>query len=112
MENVIYNELRRRGYWVDVGVVEAREENGSRKQLEVDFVASRGDRTYYIQSALSIGDLEKRAQESRSLNNINDHFSKIIIAKDAGLPGHERNGIITIGLFTFLFTEDILDNYQ
>lgn len=112
MENVIYNELRHRGYQVDVGVVEVREENGSRKQLEVDFIASRGDRTYYIQSALSIGDLEKREQESRSLDNINDHFSKIIIAKDAGLPGHERNGIITIGLFDFLLDEGILDKYQ
>ena len=112
MENIIYNELRHRGYQVDVGAVETREENGSRKQLEVDFVVSRGDRTYYIQSAMSIGDLEKRAQESRSLDNINDHFSKIIIAKDAGLPGHERNGIITINLFDFLFNEDILDRYQ
>ena len=112
MENVIYNELRRRGYQVDVGAVEIRDENRARKQLEVDFVANRGDRTYYIQSAMSIGDLEKRAQESRSLDNINDHFSKIIIAKDAGLPGHERNGIITISLFDFLFNEDILDRYQ
>ena len=111
MENVIYNELRRRGYQVDVGVVDTRE-NNIRKQLEVDFVASLGDRTYYIQSTLSIGDLEKRAQESRSLDNINDHFSKIIIAKDAGLPGHERNGIITISLFDFLFEENILDKYQ
>ena len=111
MENVIYNELRRRGYQVDVGVVDTRE-NNIRKQLEVDFVASLGDRTYYIQSTLSIGDLEKRAQESRSLDNINDHFSKIIIAKDAGLPGHERNGIITISLLDFLFEENILDKYQ
>ena len=71
MENVIYNDLCRRGYQVDVGVVDTRE-NNIRKQLEVDFVANRGDRTYYIQSALSIGDLEKRAQESRSLDNIND----------------------------------------
>ncbi len=112
MENIIYNELRRRGYQVDVGAVEIREENGSRKQLEVDFIANHGDRTYYIQSALSIGDSEKREQESRSLDNINDHFSKIIIAKDAGLPGHERNGIITIGLFDFLLDEDILNKYQ
>ena len=112
MENIIYNELCRRGYQVDVGTVEIRERNGSRKQLEVDFVASLGDRTYYIQSTLSIGDLEKRAQESRPLDSINDHFSKIIIAKDAGLPGHERNGIVTIGLFDFLLNENILDKYQ
>ena len=111
MESVIYNELRRRGYHVDVGVVETRE-NNIRKQLEVDFVANRGDRTYYIQSALVIGDLEKRVQEARSLNNINDHFSKIIIAKDAGLPGHERSGIVTINLFDFLLDENILDSYQ
>ena len=111
MENIIYNELRRRGYQVDVGVVETREGN-VRKQLEVDFVASRGDRTYYIQSAMMIGDIEKREQESRSLSNIDDYFSKIIIAKDTLVPGHERNGIVTIGLYDFLLDDDILEKYQ
>lgn len=112
MENIIYNELRHRGYQVDVGAVEVRDENGSRKQLEVDFVANKGDRTYYIQSALSIGDLDKREQESRSLDNIDDHFTKIIIAKDTNYAGHEKNGIVTIGLLDFLLDFEILDKYQ
>ena len=111
MENVIYNELRRRGYRVDVGVVDVREGN-LRKQLEVDFVAKRGDRIYYIQSALSINDAKKREQEARSLDNIDDHFSKIIITKDVSIPGYERNGIVILGLFDFLLKEDILDKYQ
>lgn len=111
MENIIYNELLRRGYRVDVGVVEVRED-GKRKQLEVDFVANKADRTYYIQSALSIQDLEKRAQESRSLENINNHFSKIIIAKDTYGQGHEFSGIATIGLFDFLLNEHILEQYK
>ena len=114
MENVIYSELKRRGYRVDIGVVELkhRDENGSRKQLEVDFVATRGDRTYYIQSALTISDSEKREQESRSLANIDDHFTKIIIAKDANFAGHEKNGIVILGLLDFLLDFNILDNYQ
>lgn len=101
MENVIYIELRRRGYQVDIGVVSARDGN-DRRQYEVDFVANRGDRTLYIQSALTISDPDKRAQESRSLSEIDDHFAKIIIVKDAVGVGHERNGIITMGLFDFL----------
>ena len=111
MENIIYNELCRRGYRVDVGVVEVRE-GGQRKQLEVDFVANKADRTYYIQSALSIQDLEKREQESRSLENINNHFSKIIIAKDVAFRGHEYSGMATIGLYDFLVDEHICDNYN
>ncbi len=101
MENIIYIELRRRGYQVDIGVVSARDGN-DRRQYEVDFVANRGDRTLYIQSALTISDPDKRAQESRSLSEIDDHFAKIIIVKDATGVGHERNGIITVGLFDFL----------
>ena len=112
MENIIYNELRRRGFKVDVGTVETRGENGTRQQLEVDFVARKADNTYYIQSALTIGDSAKRYQESRSLDHINDHFNKIIIAKDTFAPGHERNGIATIGLFGFLLDDKILDKYQ
>lgn len=108
MENIIYIELRRRGYQVDIGVVSARDGN-DRRQYEVDFVANRGDRTLYIQSALTISDPDKRAQESRSLSEIDDHFAKIIIVKDATGVGHERNGIITMGLFDFLL-EGSLDN--
>ena len=109
MENIIYIELRRRGYQVDIGVVSARDGN-DRRQYEVDFVANRGDRTLYIQSALTISDPDKRAQESRSLSEIDDHFAKIIIVKDATGVGHERNGIITMGLFDFLLEGSHLDN--
>jgi len=109
MENIIYIELRRRGYQVDIGVVSARDGN-DRRQYEVDFVANRGDRTLYIQSALTISDPDKRAQESRSLSEIDDHFAKIIIVKDAAGVGHERNGIITMGLFDFLLEGSHLDN--
>ena len=109
MENIIYIELRRRGYQVDIGVVSARDGN-DRRQYEVDFVANRGDRTLYIQSALTIGDPDKRAQESRSLSEIDDHFAKIIIVKDAVGVGRERNGIITMGLFDFLLEGSHLDN--
>lgn len=109
MENIIYIELRRRGYQVDIGVVSARDGN-DRRQYEVDFVANRGDRTLYIQSALTISDPDKRAQESRSLSEIDDHFAKIIIVKDATGAGHERNGIITMGLFDFLLEGSHLDN--
>jgi len=109
MENIIYIELRRRGYQVDIGVVSARDGN-DRRQYEVDFVANRGDRTIYIQSALTISDPDKRAQESRSLSEIDDHFAKIIIVKDATGVGHERNGIITMGLFDFLLEGSHLDN--
>ena len=109
MENIIYIELRCRGYQVDIGVVSARDGN-DRRQYEVDFVANRGDRTLYIQSALTISDPDKRAQESRSLSEIDDHFAKIIIVKDAAGVGHERNGIITMGLFDFLLEGSHLDN--
>lgn len=109
MENIIYIELRRRGYQVDIGVVSARDGN-DRRQYEVDFVANRGDRTLYIQSALTISDPDKRAQESRSLSEIDDHFAKVIIVKDAAGVGHERNGIITMGLFDFLLEGSHLDN--
>lgn len=112
MENIIYTELCRRGYRVDIGVVEIRDENRNRKQTEVDFVANLGDRTYYIQSALTIADIEKRTQEAKSLENIDDHFTKIIIAKDAGFAGHEKSGIVTLNLLDFLLDESILDKYQ
>ena len=112
MENVIYTELKRRGYRVDIGIVELRDEKQSRKQLEVDFVATSGDRTYYIQSALSIADSAKREQEARPLADIDDHFTKIIIAKDANFAGHEKNGIVVLGLLDFLLDFNILDNYQ
>ena len=113
MENIIYNELRTRGYSVDVGMVEIRkpDKDGKwiRTQLEVDFIANIGSKKYYIQSALSIPDREKEIQESRSLTNINDSFKKVIIVKDHIMPRRNEEGILTIGLFDFLLKEDSLD---
>jgi len=108
MENIIYNELRCRGYQVDIGVVEVRD-GDDKKQLEIDFVANRGDRRYYVQSALTIGESKKRLQEIRPLNNINDFFKRIVVAKDLTLPSREENGIITINILDFLLNADSLD---
>ena len=109
MENVIYNELRSRGYRVDVGSVEIRK-NDSRKQLEVDFVVNRGDFRCYIQSALAIPDKEKKEQETASLKNINDLFKRIIIVKDDITPHYDENGYFIIGLFDFLLNGNSLEN--
>lgn len=113
MENIIYNELRTRGYSVDVGMVEIRkpDKDGKwiRTQLEVDFIANLGSKKYYVQSALSIPDREKEIQESRSLININDSFKKVIIVKDHIMPRRNEVGILTIGLFDFLLKENSLD---
>lgn len=108
MENIIYNELRYRGYQVDVGVVEIRS-GDDKKQLEIDFVANRGDKRYYIQSAMTIGDPDKRLQEIRPLNNVNDFFKKIIITKDLMLPNREENGVVTMNILDFLLNPDSLD---
>lgn len=108
MENIIYNELRCRGYQVDIGVVEIRS-GDAKKQLEIDFVANRGDRRYYIQSALTIGESDKRTQESRPLNNVKDFFKKIIITKDIMLPNREENGITAMNVLDFLLDPDSLD---
>lgn len=105
MENVIYNELRIRGYSVDVGMVETRPLNSEgkriRKQYEVDFVANRGSQRYYIQSAFIMPTDSKERQESNSLLNIDDAFKKIIIVKDYIKPKRNQLGIITIGLIDF-----------
>ena len=82
MENIIYNELIVRGYNVDVGVVEVRDENKNRKQLEIDFVCNLGNKRYYVQSALNLDTREKTIQEERPLMNVNDNFKKIIVVKD------------------------------
>ena len=100
MENVIYNELRIRGYSVDVGMVETRPLNSEgkriRKQYEVDFVANRGSQRYYIQSAFIMPTDSKERQESNSLLNIDDAFKKIIIVKDYIKPKRNQLGIITV----------------
>ena len=112
MENIIYNELRRRGCKVDVGMVEQRfvDNDGKwqRKQLEVDFVVNEGNQRYYIQSALALPDEEKRKQEMGSLLRINDSFKKIIIVKDDIKPWRDENGILTMGLLDFLMNADSL----
>ncbi len=112
MENIIYNELRRRGCKVDVGMMEQRfvDKDGKwlRKQLEVDFVVNEGSQRYYIQSALALPDEEKRKQEMASLLRINDSFKKIIIVKDDIKPWRDDNGILTLGLFDFLMQPDAL----
>lgn len=113
MENIIYNELRTRGFHVDVGMVETREpdKNGKlkRKQLEVDFVVNQGSQRYYIQSAFAMPTLEKEAHESASLLRIKDSFKKIIIVKDDIKPKRNEDGILTIGLKDFLLDKNSLN---
>lgn len=112
MENVLYNDLVRRGYDVDVGVVEVntKAEDGKnvRKQLEVDFVINRGDERCYIQSALSIDEPSKKEQEIASLIRIPDSFKKIVVVKDYMKPWQDNNGILYVGVEQFLLDEDFL----
>ena len=113
MENIIYNELRIRGYHVDVGMVEERTTDRNnktiRKQYEVDFVANQGNRRYYIQSAFAMPDEAKTRQETASLTRIDDSFKKIIVVKDDIMPKRDENGIVTIGIMDFLLQPDSMD---
>ena len=112
MENIIYLELKRRGFNVDVGLVEYKgKEKGKDfyKQLEIDFIANKGNNKYYIQSAFSIPDNEKRNQEERPLLKINDSFKKIIITRDYIKTWRDENGIITMSIFEFLKNENSLN---
>lgn len=112
MENVIYNELKIRGFSVDVGVVDTREiVNGKRqlKQLEIDFIANKGNKKYYVQSAYALPTTEKVEQEKRSLKKVSDSFKKIVIVKDNVRPQVDENGIVTIGLINFLLDENSLE---
>ena len=114
MENVIYNELRLRGYSVDVGVVEnVEKENGVsvRKTLEIDFVVNLGNRRYYIQSAYSIPLEEKMAQEQASLLSINDAFRKIIIVNQPIMSGYNEKGILMLSLKDFLMNPEKVLNF-
>ena len=114
MENVIYNELRLRGYSVDVGVVESfAKENGHtlRKSLEVDFVVNLGNRRYYIQSAYNIPDEGKMKQEQASLLSINDAFRKIIIVNQPIMSGYNENGILMLSVKDFLLSPETAINY-
>ena len=113
MENIIYNELCIRGFRVDVGLVEHygknKEGKSQKKQLEVDFVATKGSRKYYIQSAFSLSNPEKIEQEQRSLNSINDSFKKIIVVRDNIKVRRNDYGIVTMGICNFLLDENSLD---
>ena len=113
MENVIYNELRMRGYSVDVGVIPIAEKdkNGkvTRKKLEVDFVCNMGSVRYYIQSAYSLPDEIKRTQEIRPFRRIDDSFKKIVITKDVVQPYYDEYGILTINIYDFLLNPDCLE---
>ena len=113
MENVIYNELRMRGYRVDVGVIPVtiKDETGKivRRQLEVDFICNLGSRRYYIQSAYSIPDEAKRKQEIRPFTKIDDSFKKIVITRDIVPAQYDEDGILTINVYDFLLNVDSLE---
>lgn len=113
MENIIYNELRIRGYRVDVGLVEVFSKNSEnkteKKHLEVDFVATKGSEKYYIQSAFAMPTDEKRKQEERPLNAIGDSFKKIIVVKDNIKPRRDEMGIVTMGIRRFLLNKNSLE---
>lgn len=108
MENIIYNELRMRGYHVDIGVVPITEQN-KRKQLEVDFICNLGSKRYYIQSAYSIPDEEKRLQETRPFTKIDDSFKKIVVTRDIVPTQYDDRGILTINVYDFLLDPSALE---
>lgn len=113
MENIIYTELRRRGFNVDVGVVEKRDtgKDGKREymQLEVDFIVNKGNERYYIQSAYSIEDNSKKVQETKSLLNVEDNFKKMVIVYDHFIKWKDEDGIIYISIYDFLLNERSLE---
>ena len=113
MENIIFNELKIRGFNVDVGVIieNGRNEKGSsiRKQLEIDFVCNKASKRYYIQSAYSIPDEAKMMQEQRSLMLTGDFFKRIIITKDTAAPHYNESGILIMSIYDFLLKENSLD---
>ena len=113
MENIIFNELKVRGYNVDVGVVVMNETDPAgkkiRKQLEIDFVCNKGSKRYYIQSAFAMQDEKKMQQEQRSLVNTGDGFKKIIITKDAIAPLYNEEGVLVMSVFDFLLNPDSMD---
>lgn len=115
LENLIFNELKMRGYNVDVGVVVTSGRNSNnrvvRSQLEVDFVCNRAGKTYYIQSAYALPDCGKREAEKRPLLKINDSFKKVIITRDIVKPLYDENGILTMDIFDFLLDPESLDKY-
>lgn len=113
MENILYNELRMLGYRVDVGVVSIAEKDRqgkvTRKQLEVDFICNLGSARYYIQSAYSIPDKEKRAQETRPFKKIDDSFKKIIVTRDIVPTQYDEHGILTVNIYDFLLNPSVIE---
>ena len=113
MENIIYNELKIRGFNVDVGVIvqfDTNEKGSSiRKQLEIDFVCNKGFKRYYIQSTYSIPDHAKMEQEQRSLMLTGDFFKRLIITKDTPLPYYNDKGVLILNVYDFLLNENSLD---
>jgi len=113
MENVIFNELKCRGFNVDVGVItmQVSDETGkrTRKQLEIDFVCNQGSKRYYIQSAFAMPNSEKLEQEQRSLMLADDSFKKIIIVKDAPAPWYTESGVLVMSIYDFLLNQRSLD---
>ena len=112
MENIIYNELRYRGYNVDVGVIDTRENvdgSSERRQLEIDFVANRGSKRYYIQSAYDIPDENKMKQETKSFDKTNDSFKKIVVVGKSMKPRHNEKGYLIIGVKEFLLDSNSLE---
>ncbi len=113
MENIIFNELKMRGFNVDVGVVAQtgfnEKGNSVRKQLEIDFVCNKGSKRYYIQSAYAVPDQEKMEQEQRSLMLTGDFFKRMIITKDSPAPHYNDSGILIMNVYDFLLNENSLE---
>lgn len=112
MENIIFNELKIRGFNVDIGVVmvnSSKDGNSVRKQYEIDFVCNKGSKRYYIQSAYVIPDQAKMEQEQRSLMMTGDAFKKIIITKDAPAPHYNDSGVLIMSVFDFMLNPDSLE---
>ena len=113
MENVIYNELRMRGFRVDVGnltiVENGKDGKAVKKHLEVDFICSKGSKKYYIQSAYTLATEEKMTQEIRPFLRINDSFKKIVITSDTPKPCYTEEGILIMNVYDFLLNPNMMD---
>jgi predicted AAA+ superfamily ATPase len=113
MENIIFNELKVRGYNVDIGVVVLNETENSgkkvRKQLEIDFVCNKGSKRYYIQSAFAVSDKKKMEQEQRSLIHTGDGFKRIIVTKDALAPLYNEEGVLIMNVYDFLLNPESME---
>ena len=114
MENIIFNELKIRGFNVDVGVIQqyGTNDKGSsiRRQLEIDFVCNKGSKRYYIQSAYALPDAAKMEQEQRSLMLTGDFFKRMIITKDSPAPHYNEQGVLFMNVYDFLLDEKSLEN--